>query len=68
MVLAGVTYVNFVYPWLVHAAFPYILIPGVVGEGLLTLWLLGAAVDSERWAEKAGAVRGLMAVSGGSAK
>ncbi|MGH8289668.1 MAG: DUF4386 domain-containing protein [Steroidobacteraceae bacterium] len=68
MALAGVTYVNFVYPWLVHVAFPYILIPGGVGEGLLTLWLLGAAVDSERWAEKAGAVRGPTVASGGNAK
>ena len=49
MAIAGLTYSNFVYPWLVHFAFPYILIPGVVAEGLLTLWLLAAAIDGERW-------------------
>lgn len=58
MGIAGLTYVNFVYPWLVQLAFPYIFIPGVVAEGLLTLWLLAAAINSERWAEQA-AGRGL---------
>ncbi|MGA7538129.1 MAG: DUF4386 domain-containing protein [Steroidobacteraceae bacterium] len=67
MAIAGLTYVNFIYPWLVHVAFPYILIPGAVGEGLLTLWLLAAAVDSEHWAEKAGASRGPTIASGGNA-
>jgi hypothetical protein len=52
MALAGLTYVNFVYPWLVHFAFPYILIPGGVAEGLLTLWLLAGALDGERWAQR----------------
>lgn len=53
MAVAGLTYVNFVYPWIVHLAFPYIFIPGVVGEGLLTLWLLAAAVNTERWNRRA---------------
>jgi len=57
MAVAGLTYVNFVYPWLVHIAFPYILIPGVVGEGLLTLWLLAAAVNTETWTRQAGELR-----------
>lgn len=52
MAVAGLTYVNFIYPWLVHFAFPYILIPGGVAEGLLTLWLLAGAVDGERWAQR----------------
>ncbi len=52
MAVAGLTYVNFVYPWLVHFAFPYILIPGGVAEGLLTLWLLAGAVDGARWAQQ----------------
>lgn len=51
LAVAGLTYVNFIYPWLVHAALPYILIPGIVGEGLLTLWLLIGGVNSERWAQ-----------------
>lgn len=52
MVIAGITYVNFIYPWLVHNAFPYILIPGALAEGLLTLWLLAGAFDSARWAQQ----------------
>jgi Domain of unknown function (DUF4386) len=57
MAVAGLTYVNFAYPWLVHAAFPYILIPGGVAEGLLTLWLLAAAVNGERWTQQRSARR-----------
>lgn len=48
MVVAGLGYVSFVSPWLVHHAYPYILIPGVLGEGLLALWLLVTGVNSER--------------------
>jgi hypothetical protein len=48
LAIAGLVYVNFVYPWLVHLTFPYILIPGGVAEGLLTLWLLFGAVDDGR--------------------
>lgn len=54
MGVAGLTYVNFAHPWLVHDTFPYILIPGVLGEGLLTLWLLVPGLNSERWARQAG--------------
>lgn len=54
LAVAGLTYVNFIYPWLVHAAFPYILIPGVLGEGLLTLWLIVPGLNSDRWARQAG--------------
>lgn len=54
LAVAGLTYVNFIYPWLVHAAFPYLLIPGVLGEGLLTLWLIVPGLNSDRWARQAG--------------
>lgn len=53
MGVAGLAYVNFIYPWLVHIALPYVLIPGVVGEGLLTLWLIVAGLNSEGWARQA---------------
>lgn len=49
LVPAGLAYVTFVSPSFVHYFYPYILIPGAVGEGVLTLWLLIHGIDSERW-------------------
>ena len=41
MALAGLGYLTFLWPRLgSHLFFPYILIPGIVGEGSLMLWLL----------------------------
>lgn len=54
LIVAGLAYVTFVSPWFVHQAYPYILIPGALGEGVLTLWLLFGGLDGERWAEEAG--------------
>ena len=34
---------------------PYILIPGIVGEASLSLWLLVKGVNVERWRAQAGA-------------
>lgn len=56
MILAGLGYVTFVSPWLVHQAYPYILIPGVLGEGLLTLWLLIGGADSGRRLQRPDAI------------
>ena len=36
---------------------PYILLPGIVGEATLTLWLLVMGVNAERWKEQASASR-----------
>jgi len=49
MAVAGLGYVSFGFPWIAHHAYPYILIPGALGEGLLTLWLLIGGVNGERW-------------------
>lgn len=54
MMFAGLAYVTFLSPWWVHQAHPYILIPGALGEGLLTLWLLIGGVDGEGWIREAG--------------
>jgi hypothetical protein len=56
MILAGLGYVTFVSPWLVHQAYPYILIPGVLGEGVLTLWLLIGGADSGRLLQRTDAI------------
>lgn len=49
MILAGLGHVNSVSPWMAHHAYPFILIPGALGEGLLTLRLLIGGVNSESW-------------------
>ena len=58
MALAGLGYLTFLWPWLgSHLFFPYILIPGILGEGSLTLWLLVMGVNVQRWKEQAEAAR-----------
>ena len=56
MALAGLGYLTFLWPPLgSHLFFPYILIPGIVGEGSLTLWLLVMGVNVQQWKEQANA-------------
>ena len=47
--------VSLLSPPLVQLLSPYILIPGIVGEASLSLWLLVRGVNVERWREQAGA-------------
>ncbi len=59
MALAGLGYLTFAWPPLGnYLFFPYIVVPGVVGEGSLTLWLLFIGVNAQRWAEQASAAPG----------
>jgi hypothetical protein len=52
--LAGLGYLTFVWPPLGDYLFvPYILVPGLVGEGSLTLWLIFSGVNVERWTQRA---------------
>ena len=52
--IAGLGYLTFLWPSLgSHLFFPYLVFPGVVGEGSLTLWLLVMGVNVERWKEQA---------------
>jgi hypothetical protein len=54
--LAGLAYLLFIWPPLGDRLFlPFILVPGVVGEGSLTLWLLLVGVNAERWTQRASA-------------
>jgi Domain of unknown function (DUF4386) len=56
LALAGLGYLTFVWPPLGDRLFvPYILVPGLVGEGSLTLWLIFFGVNAERWTQTASA-------------
>jgi hypothetical protein len=53
MVLAGLGYLIFLWPPLGDRLFfPYIVVPGVLGEGSFTLWLLVMGVNNRRWREQ----------------
>ncbi|MGB8031996.1 MAG: DUF4386 domain-containing protein [Terracidiphilus sp.] len=58
MALAGLGYLTFLWPPLgSHLFFPWIVIPGIAGEGSLTLWLLVIGVNVQRWKHQTNAVR-----------
>jgi amidase len=50
--LAGLGYLTFLWPPLGNRLFiPYILVPALLGEGSLTLWLMLMGVKAERWTQ-----------------
>lgn len=49
MAIAGLGWLTFASPSLAGHLQPYNLVPGVVGEGALTLWLLVVGLDEKRW-------------------
>jgi hypothetical protein len=54
LALAGLGYLTFLWPPLgSDLFFPYIVVPAILGEGLLTLWLIFAGVNAQRWTEQA---------------
>jgi uncharacterized protein DUF4386 len=55
MAIAGSGWLTFVSPALAMYLSPYILAPGILGEGSLMLWLLVIGVNAERWKEQASA-------------
>ena len=55
MALAGLGWLTFLWPPLAHQLSPYNLAPGLLGEGILTLWLMLIGVNVQRWKEQAGA-------------
>jgi hypothetical protein len=53
LAFAGLGWLTFFSPSLSSLLYPYVLFPGLIGEGALTLWLLVKGVDAERWNEQA---------------
>jgi len=58
MAIGGLGWLTFLSPQLAHYLSPYNMAPGIVAEGLLTLWLLVIGVNEQRWREQASAQRG----------
>jgi hypothetical protein len=59
MTFAGSGWLTFLAPPLANYLSPYNMVPGILGEGSLTLWLLVMGVDKQRWKERASAAREL---------
>ena len=55
MALGGLGWLTFVSPALSTYLSPYNMLPGVLGETALTVWLLAAGVNVQRWKEQASA-------------
>jgi hypothetical protein len=53
MAIGGAGWLTFVSPALSTRLSPFNMLPGVVGEGALTLWLLVRGVDAPRWRMRA---------------
>jgi uncharacterized protein DUF4386 len=54
MMVAGICWLTFISAQLAKSLTPYNSIPGLVGEGALTLWLLVMGVNAQRWKQQAG--------------
>ena len=55
MAFGGFGWLTFLSPPLANYLSPYNFIPGLIGEGALTLWLLAKGVNEQRWKEQASA-------------
>lgn len=55
MAFGGLSWLTFLSPGLAFDLSPYNLAPGILGEGVLTVWLLVFGVDPERWNQQANA-------------
>lgn len=52
LVFAGLGWFTFVKPSFALSLAPYIFLPGIIGEGMLTLWLVLFGVNEQRWREQ----------------
>ena len=55
MAFGGLGWLTFASPALARSLSPYNLAPGILAEGVLTLWLLAFGVNVLRWQEQADA-------------
>lgn len=53
MALGGLSWLTFFSTALTSQLYPYNLAPGIIGEGVLTLWLLVIGLNEQRWKEQA---------------
>jgi hypothetical protein len=53
MALGGLSWLTFFSASLTSQLYPYNLAPGIFAEGVLTLWLIAAGVNEQRWMEQA---------------
>jgi len=51
MAFAGLGWLTFLSSPLANYLFPYNMVPGLLGEGSLTLWLLVVGVNEQKWKE-----------------
>lgn len=49
LIVAGLGWLTFISPPLAERLGGLALAPGMIGEGVLTIWLLAKGVDPERW-------------------
>lgn len=49
MALGGLGWLTFLSPALAERLSPYNLAPGIIGEGVLALWLVAVGVNAQRW-------------------
>ena len=55
MVFAGLNWLTFLSPQLAERLSPFNMIPGLIGEGALTVWLLLFGLNAERWNQQTNA-------------
>jgi len=53
MAFGGLGWLTFLFPPLANTLSPYNMLPGVLGEGALTVWLLVRGVNVQHWNEQA---------------
>jgi hypothetical protein len=54
MAIGGLGWLTFARPALAGSLAPWNMLPGVIGETALTLWLLIKGLDVAKWKEAAG--------------
>lgn len=57
MAFAGLGWLTFFWPSFAASLSPYIFLPGIIGEGTLTLWLVVMGVNEPQWKEQASAAQ-----------